>query len=130
MRSTLELTSDWKPSIAVIRLLTEFFVMADRLDIEDVEEFDDFVLLEFPVLAFLLVVVAISVGGARLDWKVETESSSVHSFTNTCHSPKLGLLSSCFTTMSRSISSSSAIDSSASVVTVPVFLDHTSSIFL
>ena len=63
MRSTLELTSDWKPSIAVIRLLTEFFVMADRLDVEDVEEFDDFVLLDFPVLAFLLVVVAISVGG-------------------------------------------------------------------
>ena len=54
------------------------------LDVEDVAlpsfvefvefvEFVDFVLL---VRGFLVLFVSISVGGARLDWNVDTESSS------------------------------------------------------
>ena len=74
----------------------EFLVVIDNVDVEDVEVledfdgFEDFVLAAlafiFPlsfVLAFLLVEVTISDGWAHFDWKVETESSSPLSLTNT-----------------------------------------------
>ena len=99
MRSTLEETSDWNSfmscSIAVILVcivFIEFLVVIDNVDVEDVEVFEDLedvlVALAFVVplsfiFAFLLVEVAILEGGARLDWKVETESSSPLSLTNT-----------------------------------------------
>ena len=119
MRSTFELTSDWNPSMASIRLFMEVFVVTDKLDVDEVEELDDLVLPDPLVFAFLVVVVAISDGGALFDWNIETESSSPLSFTNTCRSPNFSFCSSMVTTISKSDSSRLAMDSSASVVTVP-----------
>ena len=75
MRLTLELTSNWKAfsslSNAVSLLFTDVFVVTDRLEVEDVEDLVDdpvdLVVADSVVFAFLFVVVAISVGGARLD---------------------------------------------------------------
>ena len=52
IKSTLELTSAWKVSIACIRLLTEVFVTEDRLDVDDVEELEDLLVPDSDVLAF------------------------------------------------------------------------------
>ena len=89
-RSNLDAKRDSNPfisfSIAEIRVLnaaSEVLVVADRVEVEDVE------LPSSDVRAFFVWLVAISEGGARFDWKVDTESSSSLSFSKTCRSPRL-----------------------------------------
>ena len=103
--------------MAVMRVfivLIECLVVADRLDVEEVE------LLSSEVFAFLAVEVAISVGGDRLDWNVDTESLPDLSFSkistrfpNCCSVEGVASM-----TMSRSILVRLSIASSASVLTV------------
>ena len=70
MRSTFELTSDWKAFISWSKawslLLTDVLVVTDKLEVEDVKDLEDLV-DSSEVFAFLLVVVAISAGGALFD---------------------------------------------------------------
>ena len=103
--------------MAVMRVfivLIECLVVADRLDVEEVE------LLLSEVFAFLAVEVAISVGGDHLDWNVDTEWLPDRSFSKI--STRLPNCSSVAgvgsMTMSRSILVRLSMALSANVLTV------------